>query len=74
MCVCTKVQVSSIIRQGVILLQPSPQNKPLKSPPRLGLNKNVCLPRLTKCRFIFRLSFFNLTEISSFNPLVPVAH
>ena len=37
-----KFEVSSIIltsfRQGVILPSPPPQNEPLKSPPRLGLN------------------------------------
>ena len=39
----TKFEVSSMIltsfRQGVIL-SPSPQNEPLKSPPRLGLKDN----------------------------------
>ena len=37
-----KFEISSIIltgfRQGVILPSPPPQNEPLKSPPRLGLN------------------------------------
>ena len=44
---CVKFEVSSIIltgfRQGVILPPPpsTPQNEPLKSPPRLGLNHGL---------------------------------
>ena len=50
-----KVQFSSIIltsfRQGVILPPPpTPQNEPLKSPPRLGLKETICGQRLTGIR------------------------
>ena len=48
-----KFEVSSIIltcfRQGVILpTPPSPQNEPLKNPPRLGLNGVLFIQEIPK--------------------------
>ena len=67
-----KFEVFSIIltsfRRGLILPSPLPQNEPLKSPPRLGLNTAVFKHKLL-IQHINIAQFSNLLVIAQFSSL-----